>query len=308
MGVQTGMRGKDLQKFLMVARAHGVILLVRHTNGDSLRYVGQPGFYPKPAAVKAKTADMNPPPSTRLVNGRKTVVGYDVAGLVVHPGFQPNAYRGAKVAKAQDCWDHTMETLSPSLVGRTVDLAKPETWSLWGVERQAVHAPRWQWRVDVDPLSPRFGCLQLRQGGAGWCYVHGDYDLKDVIVLGQEAHNQRHEGTLDGVKNFTPVLYEREFERIRAALNAEMGVEMVQHGAEAQFAWHGDEPITVAFPDWRHLILYDAGTVQGWYESLNREVLAKQGTNWLRDRSRMFHFGPQGLFAPGKTPGASWGA
>ena len=29
----------------------------------------------------------------------------------------------------------------------------------------------------------------------------------------------------------------------------EMGVEMVQHGSEAQFAWHGDEPITVAFPD-----------------------------------------------------------
>ena len=308
MGVQTGMRGKDLQKFLMVARAHGVILLVRHTNEDSLKYVGLPGFYPKPAAVKAKTADQSPPPDTRLVHGRKTIVQYDVAGLVVHPGLQRNAYVGDKAAKAQGCWDDTMKTLAPSLVGAAADPAKPETWSVWGVERQAVHAPRWQWRVDVDPLSPRFGCLQLKQAGMGWCYVHGDYDLKDVIVLGREAHNQRHEGSLDGVKNFTPVLYEREFERIRAALNAEMGVEMVQHGAEAQFAWHGKEPITVAFPDWRHLILYDAGTVQGWYESLNREVLAQRGPDWLRDRSRMFHFGPQGLFAPGKMPGASWGA
>ena len=36
MGVQIGMRGKDLQKFLMVARNHNVILLVRHTNEDSL--------------------------------------------------------------------------------------------------------------------------------------------------------------------------------------------------------------------------------------------------------------------------------
>ena len=307
MGVQTGMRGKDLQKFLMVARDHGVIILIRHTNEDSLRYVGRPGYYPKPAAVKAKTADVSPPATTQLVQGRATAVQYEVAGLVVHPGFQPTAYRGAKVAKAQDCWDDTLKTLGPSLLGQKVDLARPDTWSIWGVERHAAHAPRWSWRVDVDPRSPHFGCLQLKGGTEGWCYIHGDYDLKDVIVVGREGDNQRHEGKLDGVKNFTPVLYEREFEEIRRALNAEMGVDMVQHGAEAQFAWHGDEPITVAFPDWSHLILYDAGTVQGWYMNLNRQVLAKQGTDYLRDRSRMFHFGPGGMFAPGMTPATSWG-
>src|SRR6185312_12510616 len=40
MGIGIGMRGIDLQKFLMVARERKVILLVRHTNEDSLRYVG----------------------------------------------------------------------------------------------------------------------------------------------------------------------------------------------------------------------------------------------------------------------------
>src|SRR5690606_37731930 len=80
MGVQTGMRGKDLQKFLMVARDHGVILLIRHTNDDSLKYVGLPGYYPKPAAVKAKTADVNPPATMQLVQGRPTSVRYEVAG------------------------------------------------------------------------------------------------------------------------------------------------------------------------------------------------------------------------------------
>ena len=307
MGVGVGMRGKDLQKFLMVARNHNVILLVRHTNEDSLGYIGVQGFYPKPAAVKAKTADVNPPSTTRLVNGVKTRSNYQVAGLVVHPGFQPACYRGAKIAKAQDAWLHTLETLGPSLITRTVDPDKPDTWSIWGVERQAVNAPRWKWRVDIDPGSPRFGCLQLKKGAEGWCYIHGDYDLKDVIILGRETDNRRAEGKLDGVKNFTPMLYEKEFEAIRSELNTLVGSDMVQHGAEAQFAWHGDEPITVAFPDWRHLLLYDAATVQGWYMNLNRDGLAPKGTDYLRDRSCMFHFGPDGVFAPGALPLNTWG-
>ena len=307
MGVGIGMRGKDLQKFLMVARDHNVIILVRHTNEDSLGYIGMPGYYPKPAAVKAKTADINPPSVTRLVRGVKTRTTYQVAGLVVHPGFQPACYRGSKIGKAQDAWIHTLETLSPSLMATQVDPEKPDTWSIWGVERQAVNAPQWKWRVDVDPASPRFGCLQIRKAGEGWCYIHGDYDLKDVIVLGKETDNRRAEGKLDGVKNFTPVLYEREYETIRLALNNLVGADMVQHGAEAQFAWHGDEPITVAFPGWKHLLLYDAVTVQGWYINLNRDVLAKMGTDYRRNVSRMFHFGPNGVFAPGALPIDSWG-
>jgi len=307
MGVRIGMRGKDLQKFLMVARSHNVILLIRHTNEDSLGYIGVTGFYPKPAAVKAKTADVNPPPITRLVMGAKSRTNYQVAGLVVHPGFQPGCYRGSKIGKAQDAWVHTLETLGPSLMNAAVDPDKPDTWSIWGVERVAINAPRWKWRVDIDPSSQRFGCLQLKKGTDGWCYIHGDYDLKDVIVLGRETDNRRAEGKLDGVKNFTPVLYEKEFETIRTELNTLIGSDMVQHGAEAQFAWHGDEPITVAFPNWTQLLLYDAVTVQGWYMNLNRNVLAPKGTDYLGDRSRMFHFGPNGVFAPGALPLDSWG-
>lgn len=307
MGAGTGMRGKDLQKFMMVARDLKVTILVRHTNEDSLKYVQVPGYYPKPAVVKAKTADMNPPSDTRLVNGRRHVMHYEVSGLVVHPGFQPHCYKPAKVPKAVECWDHTMETLSPDLMHVAVDLKKPETWSLWGVERTGVKAARWKWRVDVDPQSKHFGCLQLKHESLPWSYVHGDYDLKDVIVRGRETDNRRSEGKLDGVKNFTPVLHEIEFEKVQSRLNELMGVEMVQHGAEAQFAWHGDEPITVAFPDWSYLLLADAITVQGWYQKLNREVLAKTGIDYQKDRSRMWHFGPDGIFAPGAIPSGSWG-
>lgn len=312
MGITVGMRGKDVLSFVRVARKFNVIILVRQTNADSLAYVGQPGYYPKPAVVKAKTADQNPPAQVLLVDGRKQTRSYRIAGLVVHPGFQPGAYRGAKVAKAQDCWDHTMETLAPDLLKRRVDLNQPDSWSLWGVDRVAKSAPRWSWRVDVDPASDHFGCLQLKSTTmSNWCYVHGDYDLKDVIVLGHETDNRRNEGKLDSVKNFTPLLKGMEFQTIQEHLNRDMGVEMVQHGAEAQFAWHGDEPITVIYPDApepKFLILASAETVQSWYMQLNREVLAKVGHDYMADSSRWFHFGPHGdLFAPGGLPSKSWG-
>ena len=307
MGIGTGMRGKDLQKVLMVARDMNVTILIRHTNEDSLVYVEKPGYYPKPAVVKAKTADMNPPPKSVLVDGKKQIRSYSVAGLVVHPGFHPDCFKGAKIAKALDCWKHTMEVLAPTLVGTNVNLQKPDTWSVWGVERQGVNKSRWSWRVDINPASKHFGCIQLKNESMGWCYIHGDYDLKDVIVRGRERENLRKEGMIDGVKNFTPVLHELEFTKVQEALNRLMGVEMVQHGAEAQFAWHGDEPITVAFPDWTYLLLTDAVTVQGWYQKLNREVLAKVGIDYQKDRSRMFHFGDNGIFAPGSIPSGTWG-
>lgn len=304
MGINTGMRGTDVRSFMRVARRYGVIILIRHTNGDSLRFVGVAGYYPKPAVVKAKTADFNPP-ARREFEGRRVVsVNYRIAGLVVHPGFQPEAYKAIKRPKTQSCWDDTMKTLAPWLKGRRVDLREPDTWAVWGVERRGVHARDWRWRVDVDPHSPRFGCIQLKRYGLEWSYIHGDYDLKDLIVVGYETLNERNEGTLDGVKNFTPRLpMGMEFAEIRDALNREVGVEMVQHGAEAQFAWHGEEPITVVYPDWRFEILADEVTVQGWYENMHRRILAAQGKDYLRDTGRIFAAGPGGvIYRPGELP------
>ena len=306
-GTSQGMRAKDLRSIMMVARQHKVIILVRHTNADALQYVGREGFYPKPAVVKAKTADVNPPPDTRLVKGQRVVKTYSVAGLVVHPGFQPKAYLGAKADKALGYWKDTMKTLAPNLMYTKVNIEKPETWSFWGVNRRGVKSKRWSWRVDVDPMSDHFGCLQLKKENIPWSYIHGDYDLKDVIVKGKEQENVRIEGTIDSVYNFTPRLHGMEFETIQKSINDLIGIEMVQHGAEAQFAWHGDEPITVAFPDWTFLILLSAATVQGWYEDLNRKVLGNKGLDYLRDASPAYHVGPQGMFKPGCRRSASRG-
>lgn len=306
MGIGIGMRGRDLQKFLMVARQFQVILLVRHTNADSLRYVGQAGYYPKPAFIKAKTADLNPPAGMLSVAGRMVPQQHQIAGLVVHPGMHAAAYKGGKHPKAMQCWNDGMHILG-HVANASGVAGKPETWAAWGVDRPVAASSAWRWRVDVDAASKHYGCLQIAGHGVDWSYVHGDYDLKDVIVSGRDSDNRRNEGQLHGVKNYTPLLSNLEFEPVRRALNLAIGADMVQHGAEAQFAWHGDEPITVAFPDWTHLLLHDAVTVQRWYEDRNRAVLARTGHDYAADRSRMFHFGPQGMFAPGMAPLGSWG-
>ena len=163
--------------------------------------------------------------------------------------------------------------------------------------------------MDVDPNSPRFGCLQLKTGNINWSYIHGDYDLKDVVVDASPVTrevNIRHKKLIDGVPNNTPYLFGLPFETLQAQLNNLIGADMVQHGAEAQYAWHGDEPITVAFPDWTYCIFMDPVSVQSWYLEKNRKMHA-EGKDYRSIRSRMFHFGPSGMFAPGALPAESWG-
>ena len=296
MGISTGMRGKDVRAFCMVARQYGVYILVRHTNEASLKYVGKAGYYPKPATIKAKTADVDPPPYR--ANGK--TVQHRVAGLVPHPGFQPKVFEGAKLGKATNCWMDTVDVLHGA--GANIPGTTPDTWAAWGREHNS-GLSGWRWRVDVDPLSPHFGCLQLARDGVGWSYLHGDYDLKDVIVQGHETTNQREQGKVQGAKNYTPLLPGLEFETIRKALNDAIGVDMVQHGAEAQFAWHGDEPITIIYPGGPLLefkTLLNAEAVQRWYVELNREVIANKGKDYIGDKTRWFWFGDHGnVFLPG---------
>lgn len=295
-----GMRGKDVKAFMMVARQFGVIILVRKTNDASLKYIGVPGYYPKPIFIKAKTADKDVASTTGSTN-------YSISGLVCHPGLHPAAYEEAKQKKAKDCWLHTLELLDPSLVNKGVDPQKPESWKPMGMDRACANAPQWQWRIDINPDSKHFGCLQLKKQTIPWSYVHGDYDLKDVIILGRESENKASAGKVFGVNNVTPELYGVVFERIRQELNLQVGAEVVQHGAEAQFAWHGDEPILAIYPDFTLVNLTSATTVQAWYEDRNRQVVAEKGNDYRRDQSRMFFFGPAGMFKPGSLPVQSWG-
>ena len=177
-----GMRGKDVRVFCMIARKYNIYILVRQTNQASLNYVGKPGYYPKPAAIKAKTADIDPAPFSYTQHGQTRTAHHEVAGLVPHPGFQPAVYGGEKLAKAQHFWLETLNVaLTPGSNIPATDLKSPSTWTYWGKEHTSA-ATGWRWKVDVDPSSQHFGCLQLARDAIGWSYIHGDYDLKDVIT------------------------------------------------------------------------------------------------------------------------------
>ena len=292
-----GMRGIDVRAFCRIAQTYNIYILVRQTNEASLKYIGMPGYYPKPAAVKAKTADIDPPPFEYIVKGQRRVSQHKIEGLVPHPWFQPAVFNEKKLDKARDCWLETLDiALSPGCNIPAANLKFPETWVFWGREHISSRTG-WRWKIDINPESVHFGCLQIMRDQTPWSYLHGDYDLKDVIVRGHETYNERNEEKIQGVKNYTPLLPGLEFETIRKALNNEMGVEMVQHGAEAQYAWHGDEPVTVITPEGPHLqffILGNAEAVQGWYINLNRQLIAKKGKDYIGDKSRWFWFGNHG--------------
>ena len=304
MSVGLGMRGKDVRIFCMMAQKYNVYILVRQTNQESLNYIGKQGYYPKPAAIKAKTADIDPPLLSYPVNGQYRTVQHKIAGLVPHPWFQPDVFLGEKLAKAKAWWLETFDiAASPGCNVPRVDRNVPDTWKFWGQEHFSVRTG-WRWKIDIDPSSIHFGCIQIARDSIPCSYLHGDYDLKDVIVKGKESYNERIEGKIQGVKNYTPLLPGLEFETIRKELNEAIGVEMVQHGAAAQFAGHDDEPIIVILPDGpslQYLVLGNAEAVQGWYMKLNRELIAKNGKDYLGDKSRWFWFGNHGnLFLPDK--------
>ena len=95
-----GVRGKDLRAFMLVARELKLIILIRQTNENSLEYVGREGFYPKPAQVKAKTADRNTGTSHVMPKHAILRGNYKVGGLVVVPALQPSAFRRDKARSA----------------------------------------------------------------------------------------------------------------------------------------------------------------------------------------------------------------
>jgi hypothetical protein len=282
-----GMRSCDLDILMSVANDFSLIILVRHTNEASLKYIGQHGdrnYFPKPAVVKAKTADVNPLPVLWKVDGRTQRIAVDVAGLVVHPAFHPAAFSGERAGKARISWTDTMQVLAPDMIGIRVNREDPQSRQLWAQERRALHSPDWSWRLDVDWRSPHFACLQLKSNKTGslWCYIHGDYDLKDVIVAGKEEDNRKKVGTVDGVLNITPKLrgtaktHGMTFRDLQELLNHKMGAPMIQHGSEAQFAWHGDEPISVIYSDNTNELLIGEAEIQSWYQKRGRKILARR--------------------------------
>ncbi len=156
----------------------------------------------------------------------KTADQGPLAGLVVDPGENPGAFSDDRRAKA-------------------------EKWI--GV------LPR-RYTVERDKASPFHGCVLL-----GGKRVHGDYDLKGIVLPGQEQRIL----TLVTESLGQDARRGPKFYDVQKFVNSAIGKPMVQHGAEDEYLDHStekDETIFVFFPEKREpKLLRGPAETKAWY-------------------------------------------
>jgi len=210
--MSAGIRPQDKRVFREAAKHFQVWLLVRQTNRASWDYIGLANYFPKPITCKAKTADLNPPRTAGT-----TGAGYVTAGLVVDATVHKKVFEGEKSVKALGLW----KEFKTSYLG-----SSPE-------------AQGSDYKVDLDKKSKHYGCVQYHGK-----YLHGDYDLYDIIVVGHEQANLTVVGTRDGAPDFRTA---RQFP-IEDFVNERIGVEMVHHGGQFQFSEHTNDLVEIFSP------------------------------------------------------------
>ena len=75
-------------------------------------------------------------------------------------------------------------------------------------------------------------------------FIHGDYDLYDLVGVDEPARRETTESKTDGV----PHNYGRFWKDVSANLNKKFNVEMIQHGSQVHFSDHTDEWIDMFTP------------------------------------------------------------
>ena len=118
-----------------------------------------------------------------------------------------------------------------------------------------------RYTVVKDAASPYHGCVQL-----GGKRVHGDYDLKGIVLPGQEQRIL----TLVTETLGQDARREPRFYAVQEFVNDAIGKPMVQHGAEDEYLDHStdqDETIFVFFPEEREpKRLRGPAETRAWYE------------------------------------------
>jgi hypothetical protein len=270
-------RRDDIAVFSEAARYFDHIISVRATNTQSLRYIGQKMFSPKPIDCKPKTADNN----AYLRSGGQLV---ECAGLVVDPtvvGF--SAFKSERKSEAaRHSWGSFLKDKTDEELARKV-FRRRESKGFYAVERYK--------------QSKYFGCLMLSNQDvpakdfdvalAEWQdfkntqmnYIHGDYDLYGLIyVVGTELAVGSSEGrekykptVLQERLHGTPHFYTPAFPQIKAFLNAGIGAEMIQHASQDNVAHQGDE-LYVFYPNGgKYQLNASANAIKEIYEFVFRQ-------------------------------------
>ena len=205
--MSAGMRPQDERVFAEAAKKFQVWLVVRQTNPASWKYIGLSRYFPKPITCKAKTADID------ALHGSGPRARYDTAGLVVDPTIHKDVFGGDKATKTLGLWN--------------------------GFKSEYLDAKGSDYAVDRDRKSRHYGCVQYKGK-----YLHGDYDLYDIIVVGHERANLAVVGERDGAPDYRPA---RLFP-IEDFVNGRIGAEMVHHGGQFQYSEHTNDIVEIFGP------------------------------------------------------------
>ncbi len=242
------MRTKDKVAFRDAAKHLNCWILVREINSASLQYISSPGYTPKPIDCKPKTADSD-------ANGKK------LAGLVVAPTIHGSAsFSSNKFPKAMGCWKDFLgqqgvnACTEPGLTPQEQGIKEAEDLNKKSIE----------YGVDLDNRSVHYGCLKFNNK-----WIHGDYDLKDIILEGQERRNLAAVEELCG----QPHMRGPRFYRIQSFINTRLGTSMIQHSGEAQYADHSEDTIDVFGPKGQYNHLVGVWEIRSWYERHNRDII-----------------------------------
>ncbi len=163
--------------------------------------------------------------------------GLPCAGLVVDPTCRPEAFTAPQLAKAKQEW---------------LSFAK-------------VMQQHRAWKVEKKRGNPYDGCVTLDGS-----YVHGDYDLKDVIPI---EHFERNLASVEQTQTGL-LAYGPKVRSVQQFVNERLGTPMIQHGAEAQYADLGSEGVWLFAPDGATTAHFATrGELGAWYKMNGRRML-----------------------------------
>jgi len=164
------------------------------------------------------------------------------------------------IPKPIDCKAKTAD--KGSLAGLVVHPKTPGAFSDTRREKAEKWIATLPARYTIEDENPQFkGCVKL----AGK-YIHGDYDLKGIVLPGQEFRVlSLVTESLGQDARRGPKFYE-----VQEFVNSAIGKPMVQHGAEDEYLDHStdlEETIFVFFPEERQpKFLRGPAETRAWYE------------------------------------------
>lgn len=221
--------------FVSAARQFDVYILVRAANPQAFRFYNKSGYYPKRLDIKAKTA--------------KTDLGkYVLAGLVVSPEVHPGAFGDRDKKGVLKNWEQSLDAIW---------IPKP------GETRAYLPAGK-RYSVEMNPEHRHYGVLAYHSTSllTQKLYVCGDYDLYGLVSAKNPAvHYFVTETMLNNNHVRTP-----ELRDVQYYLNRQLGMALIQHGAQESYLEHQDEPVVVFTPDGKILLLENKAQIEKFYQ------------------------------------------